>query len=189
MAQSNVMADEPSLPRLPAVSWSEETQSFSNNPKKRVRARRSSGASVFNSSDPAVFSSDDDPALDNYIEGRKKRKYVGTWFHQQPVASSDSAFEDIHSRPLPKTRRTFKRQLDSGVWMGSDGTDEGFDDMQLPMQPKLPELTVVRPAVAPKPAISVAERHAREAIQECLDDGKETVDLRYVGQCMARWTC
>lgn len=172
------MAEELSLPRLPAVSWNKETQTFSNNPKKRVRTRRSSAASAFNSSDPAVFSSDDDPALDNYVEGRKKRKYVGTWFRQEPVASSDSAFEDSHSRPLPKARRSFKRQLDSGVWMGSDSTDDGFEELQLPVQPKLPELA--QPAPAPRPQISSAERHARSIIQMCLDDGEETVDLRWV---------
>ncbi|KAG7138509.1 hypothetical protein HYQ45_004381 [Verticillium longisporum] len=70
------MADEPSLPRLPAISWNEHTQSFSNNPRKRGRARRSSNATPLfnNSSDPAVFSSDDDPALDNYVEGRRKKR-------------------------------------------------------------------------------------------------------------------
>jgi len=172
------MAEELSLPRLPAVSWNAETQSFSNNPKKRVRTRRSSAASAsaFNSSDPAVFSSDDDPALDNYIEGRKKRKYVGSWFRQEPVLSSDSAFEDSQPRPLPKSRRTFKRQLDSGVWMGSDSTDDGFEELQVSVQPKLPELA--QPAPPPQPVISAAERHARAMIQRCLDDGDETVDLR-----------
>jgi len=31
------MSEEPSLPRLPAVSWDEQSQTFSNNPRKRVR--------------------------------------------------------------------------------------------------------------------------------------------------------
>lgn len=169
------MAEEPSLPPLPAVSWDEHTQSFSNNPRKRVRARRSSNAGPFfaNSSDPAIFSSDDDPALDNYVEGRRKRRYVGSWFQQLPV--SDSSIDE--SRPLPKPKRTLKRQLDSGVWMGSDGTDgddDFLDELPIPTQPRLPQLQ--RPPIR-RSVISPAEQLAREKIQMCLDEGSEDVDL------------
>ncbi|KAL9947939.1 hypothetical protein D7B24_001769 [Verticillium nonalfalfae] len=174
------MADEPSLPRLPAISWNEHTQSFSNNPRKRGRARRSSNATPLfnNSSDPAVFSSDDDPALDNYVEGRRKKRYVGTWFQQQPA--SDSSFEVEESRPLPKPKRTLKRQLDSGVWMGSDSTDgeEMLEELSLPLQPKLPQLN--RTPIQ-RPTLSAAERLAREKIQKCLDEGDEDVDLSMMG--------
>ncbi|KAL2757680.1 hypothetical protein ACRALDRAFT_1079810 [Sodiomyces alcalophilus JCM 7366] len=178
------MAEEPSLPPLPAVSWNEDTQSFSNNPRKRVRARRSSNAGLLfgNSSDPAIFSSDDDPALDNYVEGRRKRRYIGSWFQQQPVSDSsmpDSSTEE--SRPLPKPKRTLRRQLDSGVWMGSDSTDgdDDFMDMlQIPAQPRLPQLQ--RPPIR-RPVISPAEQLARERIQMCLDEGSEDVDLSSMG--------
>ncbi|KAG7146203.1 hypothetical protein HYQ46_005001 [Verticillium longisporum] len=170
------MADEPSLPRLPAISWNEHTQSFSNNPRKRGRARRSSNATPLfnNSSDPAVFSSDDDPALDNYVEGRRKKRYIGTWFQQQPA--SDSSFEVEESRPLPKPKRTLKRQLDSGVWMGSDSTDgeEMLEELSLPLQPKLLQLNQTP---IQRPALSATERLAREKIQKCLDEGDEDVDL------------
>ncbi|KAM0283503.1 hypothetical protein ACHAQH_002454 [Verticillium albo-atrum] len=172
------MSDEPSLPRLPAISWDEHTQSFSNNPRKRGRARRSSNAAPLfnNSSDPAVFSSDDDPALDNYVEGRRKKRYIGTWFQQQPA--SDSSFEE--SRPLPKPKRALKRQLDSGVWMGSDSTDgdEMLEELSLPLQPKLPQL-IQTPFQ--RPTLSGAERIAREKIQKCLDEGEEDVDLSMMG--------
>ncbi|KAL6865586.1 hypothetical protein ACO1O0_001680 [Amphichorda felina] len=164
-------SEEPSLPRLPAVSWDEHSQSFSNNPKKRGRfPPRQSGASIlsFNSSDPAVFSSDDDPALDNYVEGRRKKRYVGSWFQQQP-ASSDSAFGE--PVPQPKTKRTLARQLDSGVFLGSDGTE--CDDMlELEIPPRLPQL---ERAVAPR--MSESECLLQERIQLCLENGDETIDF------------
>ncbi|KAM0323130.1 hypothetical protein ACHAQA_008980 [Verticillium albo-atrum] len=172
------MSDELSLPRLPAISWDEHTQSFSNNPKKRGRARRSSSAGPLfnNSSDPAVFSSDDDPALDNYVEGRRKKRYIGTWYQQQPA--SDSSFEE--SRPLPKPKRTLRRQLDSGVWMGSDSTDgdEMLEELNLPLQSKLPQLNR---APVQRPTLSASERLARNKIQRCLDEGDEDVDLSMMG--------
>lgn len=170
-------SDEPSLPCLPGVSWDEQTQSFSNNPKKRSRMpRRQSGASIisFNSSDPAVFSSDDDPALDNYVEGRRKKRYVGTWFQQQP-ASSDSTFSEAVAQP--KAKRTLARQFDSGVFLGSDGTDcEDVMELEMPTRPKLPQLD--RAVV---PHVSESERRLRERIQECLDDGNETIDYWSMG--------
>ncbi|KAH6686908.1 hypothetical protein F5X68DRAFT_232234 [Plectosphaerella plurivora] len=180
------MDEEPRLPRLPiGVKWT-ESQGIIRDPNFRKRGRRDSNESLrrkLESSDPAIFSSDDDPAIDNYAHGaRRKRRYVGSWFHQQPLpSSSDSAFEEpITSKPLPKTRRTFKRQLDSGVWLGSDSTDDGFDALQIPKKAKLP-VAVQQPVAAPKPVISELEREAQRIIQLCLDEGNETVDLSAMG--------
>lgn len=167
------MADEPSLPCLPAVSWDEQTQSFSNNPRKRGRTpRRPSAASFNNSSDPAVFSSDDDPAIDNYVEGRKKKRYVGSWFQQQP-ASSDPV-------EIPKGKRKLTREFDSGVFLGSDDTDGDLDiDVQdlprfhIPARPKLPQLDVATARVT----VSEAERQLQVKIRESLDNGTETIDF------------
>jgi hypothetical protein len=164
-----VMAsDEPSLPGLPGVSWDEQSQTFSNNPRKRRQAQQSNLA--YNSSDPAVFSSDDDPALDNYVEGRRKRRYVGTWYQQDP-ASSDSGFGEPSARPATKTKRTLARQLDSGVFLGSDSTDS--DDLmecpEVPSRPRLAQLVV--------PRISDAEQLLRTKIRSCMDSGEETIDF------------
>ncbi|ROT35434.1 hypothetical protein SODALDRAFT_248764, partial [Sodiomyces alkalinus F11] len=168
------MSDEPSLPPLPAVSWDETTQSFSNSPRKRTRARLSSNAwpLLANSSDPAIFSSDDDPGLDNYVEGRRKRRYVGSWFQKLPA--SPPSF--VETRPLPKPKRTLTRQLDSGVWMGSDGTDSDdfLDDLAIATQPKLPQWQ--RPPRR-QPVILPVEGFIRRRIQDCLHQGKEDVDL------------
>ncbi|KFH47462.1 Plant intracellular Ras-group-related LRR protein-like protein [Hapsidospora chrysogenum ATCC 11550] len=166
-------SDEPSLPRLPAVSWDEQTQSFSNNPRKRGRMPRRASTVSFNSSDPAVFSSDDDPALDNYVEGRRKKRYVGTWFQQQPAGSSDSTFSEAAMQP--KAKRTLARQFDSGVFLGSDGTDDDdMLDLDIPTRPKLPQLDR---AAAVVPRVSESERRLREKIEQCLENGDETIDF------------
>ncbi|KAL7800144.1 hypothetical protein V8C37DRAFT_364259 [Trichoderma ceciliae] len=173
------MSEEPSLPRLPAVSWDEQSQSFSNNPRKRARNYRVGNASPlsFNSSDPAVFSSDDDPGLDNYVEGRQKKRYVGSWF-QQHLESSDSTFGDAPSRLPPQTKRTLKRDFDSGVFLGSDATDgeDLMEGLEAPITPRLPQLE--KRAV---PRLSQAEMVARRKIQDCLDQGIESVDLWSMG--------
>ncbi|KAG5943888.1 hypothetical protein E4U53_006992 [Claviceps sorghi] len=169
------MAEEPSLPRLPAVSWNEHSQTFSNNPRKRVR-HPGSGAS-YNSSDPAVFSSDDDPGLDNYVEGRKKKRYVGTWFQQHPT-SSDSTFSETVTLPQPKRERKLVRQFDSGVYLGSDGSDDlSSEELELPARSRLPQLDQ-RPSV---PTLSRAELLARDKIRLCLEKGDETVDFWSMG--------
>jgi hypothetical protein len=169
-------SEELSLPRLPAVSWDEQSQTFSNNPRKRVRnaASKHAPSSAFNnSSDPAIFSSDDDPALDNYVEGRRKKRYIGSWFQQHPT-SSDSTFSEIH---VPKQRRPWTRQADSGVFLGSDGNES--DDMLEPVleepKPRLPQLdlTVRR--------VSRAEQVARDKVRACLEAGEETVDFWSMG--------
>ncbi|KAG5937084.1 hypothetical protein E4U59_004618 [Claviceps monticola] len=179
------MAEEPTLPRLLAVSWNEQSQSFSTQPRKRARHPRSGG--LYNSSDPAVFSSDDDPGLDNYVKGRRKKRYVGTWFQQQPT-SSDSTFSDCSTLRQPKRERKLVRQVDSGVYLGPEGSDgvdgfQGSDDLvpeelELPVQSALPSRWEKRPAM---PVLSKAELLAREKVQACLEQGNETIDLWSMG--------
>ena len=171
------MAEEPTLPRLPAVSWHSGTQTFGNTRKRLRGDGASTGSPLFsNSSDPAVFSSDDDPNLENYTEGRhRKKRYVGSWFQQHP-ASGDSAFSE-EARAKPKGRRTFQRQIDSGVWMGSDAStdlDDAVVEMGQPVSSRLPQLNVAVPAVQP---LSPAEKEARRVITRSVDEGVEDVDL------------
>ncbi|KAL7934224.1 hypothetical protein V8C35DRAFT_321963 [Trichoderma chlorosporum] len=175
------MSEEPSLPRLPAVSWDEQSQSFSNQPRKRHRISSRGGNPSsplnFNSSDPAVFSSDDDPGLDNYVEGRHKRRYVGSWFQQQLESPDSASIDDVALAPV-QTKRYLKRDFDSGVFLGSDATDgEDFmDGLDIPELPRLPQL-----GTRPVPQLSQAEKEARRKIQECSDLGNETVDLMAMG--------
>ncbi len=115
------MADEPTLPRHPAVSWDVQKQTISRSGK---HGRHDDAPPLIStSSDPAVFSSDDDPALDNYAQGRRKKKlYVGAWYAQQPATAGAPSSDLSQHQPGHHSKRTLERQLDSGVWMGSDGT-------------------------------------------------------------------
>ncbi|KAI9167556.1 Glucose-repressible alcohol dehydrogenase transcriptional effector [Paramyrothecium foliicola] len=171
------MSEEPSLPRLPAVSWDDQPQNFLSGSRKRGRAQRflDDNAQNFNSSDPAVFSSDDDPGLDNYVEGRRKKRYIGSWFQQHP-ASSDSAFGD--GIPKPKPKRKLARQVDSGVFLGSDGaeSEDMLEVLEVPVRARLPQLE--RP---PIPRMSSIELALQKKISKCLEDGSETVDFWSMG--------
>ena len=174
------MADEPTLPQLPAVSWDERTQSIStSSTRKRARLDQSAAPPMFaTSSDPAFFSSDDDPAVENYTPARRKKRLVGSWYEQQPVPSSDSCFGD-DVIPQPKPNRKFARHFDSGVYMTEAGDEPpGDDDLsnhasaQYPPTARLPQL---RRRAAPK--VTDAEATMRRVIQQCIDEGVEVVDI------------
>ncbi|KAI1103234.1 hypothetical protein F4804DRAFT_237928 [Jackrogersella minutella] len=173
------MDEEPTLPKLPAVSWDSETQTF-NNTRKRARDQPFAPPAFSYSSDPAIFSSDDDPNVENYTEGRhRKKRYIGSWFQQHPT-SSDSTFSEL-PRPLPKSKRTLKRQFDSGVWMGSDNSVDTEDDTILDIKDSAePKPSKLRHAL-PISTISSSEIAAREVIQRAIDYGAPTVDLSGLG--------
>jgi hypothetical protein len=153
------MDDEPTLPRL---SWNPLSETFSNQaPRKRVRLHDSPPPL---SSDPAIFSSDDDPSADNYVPGRRKKQYRGPWFKQE---SCDEYMED--TPPNEKRPRAFKRQMDSGVWMGSDGTDSDLGDLPAPSASQSFSYRGSQQAVQ----LSPVDEH----IHECLEYGNEAVDL------------
>ncbi|KAK4219024.1 CCR4-NOT transcription complex subunit 6-like-B [Rhypophila decipiens] len=172
------MAEEPSLPTLPPPLPRTEG-------RKRGRGADGppSGLSS-NSSDPAIFSSDDDPALDNYVHGRRKKRYVGTWYDQHPVSSdsADSALGEDMGPRLPKLpKRKFRRQADSGVYLGLEGstdTDDGFElepcAAKLPLPPRNPQ-PVVRKTISPE------EEKLRGIVQHCVEEGTEAVDLADLG--------
>ena len=80
------------------------------------------------SSDPPLFSSDDVPdSSENYLGCRNKRRYRGTWW-------GDKATPVVQDNV--RTKRKFKRAIDSGVWMGSDDSRTD-DDVELEMEASL----------------------------------------------------
>lgn len=166
---------------LPPLPPPEARLDASQPGKKRGRPWRRNSLLPASSSDPAVFSSDDDPALDNYIPGRRKRRYVGTWFNQNP-ASSDSAFGD-DVQPTPRRApRQFTRQLDSGIWMSLDGNDDNDNnDIEIELAvSRLPQPhhSPPRPSQnSKKPTMSAAEAYAKRVIERCISDGDETIDI------------
>lgn len=177
------MADEPTLPQLPSGNTIDPFPADSR-PHKRVRLHSTSPPV---SSDPPLFSSDDDPSADNYSRPhrRQKRKFRGPWFSQQPEVAGPE-----------KSKRTFKRQFDSAVWLGSDGTDVDSD-----IEPLTRPHVFHNPAVSQQHAIAIRssvinaranqtlrgnplpEELAQKEIEYCLENSKEDVDLSYVCNC------
>ncbi|KAL8722081.1 MAG: hypothetical protein Q9225_001368 [Loekoesia sp. 1 TL-2023] len=95
---------------LPTVSPSSDLPPF---PPPYSRKRDLDDEGIGNSSDTPLFSSDDLPASsENYFEHRNKRQRKRTWWDHfkpeyQPVIRT-------------KSKREFKRNVDSAVWMESD---------------------------------------------------------------------
>ncbi|KAL2065564.1 hypothetical protein VTL71DRAFT_3234 [Oculimacula yallundae] len=154
---------------LPRLNWDPSTESFSKGiPRKRVRS------SPPVSSDP-IFSGDEDPSADNYTQERRKRKYRGPWYRQRPEPDPGSGSQElIESEDSKRRKRPFERQFDSGVFMGSDGTDlgEGMEEASFGNVSALP----VRQSLVEKETLS-PEDIARKHIELCLEDGNEIIDL------------
>jgi hypothetical protein len=172
------MDEEPTLPQLPAVTWDEQTRRFNGS---RKRTREVDAAALFaNSSDPAVFSSDDDPALDNYVQGRRKRKkrYLGSWFAQHPTSSDSTFGDEPAARKVPKITRKLERQLDSGVWLSVEDT-EATGELTEPLLPATDKIPITKRTFQRVPSLAVgeAESCARRLIRQCIEDGREDVDL------------
>ncbi|TVY37418.1 Glucose-repressible alcohol dehydrogenase transcriptional effector [Lachnellula subtilissima] len=130
------------------------------------------------SSDPAIFSSDDDPSADNYTQERRKKKYRGPWYQQQLASDSGSLDQNENDQNMKGTRtRTFERQYDSGIFMGSDGTDidEVMENLSTTRAPAL-SLRLSRPAQTDR-RIPSPEELARGQIDSCLEEGEESIDL------------
>lgn len=105
----------PSLPRFRSMSPHEL---FCNR-------KRDLDEGIGNSSDTPLFSSDDLPAsAEDYLAHRTKRQRKGPWW--------EHCSQGEPSIPRHKSKREFKRNMDSGVWMGSDsGVEEDSDLLDL----------------------------------------------------------
>lgn len=154
------MDEELTLPRLAVDS---PNPFLPSSFRKRVRL---SSPDVSLSSDPPLFSSDgsdDDPSADNYTNGKRKKNFRrGPWYDQGKI-------EDV----TEQSKRKLSRQKDSGVYMGSDGTD--IDDVE----PKLKEtarLKFQKMAARVAPNTSWEERAERK-IEFFLDTGNDEIDL------------
>jgi len=172
------MAEEPSLPQLPApvFPW-DQRQSLVTNGKKRVRLHGTTEPPPpLTSSDPALFSSDDDPSLENYNGGRKKRRLKGSWYEQQPASSDPMVGEDVLATH-PRPNRKFARHFDSGIWMAEgnevqeDGDDVPAHSSTFPPPSKRAQF---RRQLS---QFSTAEKIARERIRACVELGEDAIDL------------
>ena len=142
--------------------------------------------SVFysNSSDPPLFSSDDASAsIDDYARPRPKRLHTGSWWSSSWQAAPPSQFT-----PGPK-QREFKRNYDSGVWMGSDtsendlevsGDTETIGGTLNHAETTIPaELNALNKARRPVQSLALTpqQKEASAIVQQCVESGQESVDL------------
>lgn len=79
--------------------------------------------SLHTSSDPALFSSDEDQDVENYSPGRlrKKKRYAGTWWGDKLSKLRYESTESGSESSIRKAKkRKFTRNMDSGIFMCSD---------------------------------------------------------------------
>ncbi|KAG9240767.1 hypothetical protein BJ878DRAFT_429576 [Calycina marina] len=171
--------DEDSLP-LPKLAWDASPDSSSHG-RSRKRAKLTP---PLPSSDLPLFSSDDDPNLENYIGGRRKKQSRGTWYDHQPAAESPLRSSDKIGNHVSDAKRAFKRQYDSGVFLGSDGTevDEGLEEFQQSVYANLPLRQWNSSQNSSQNSIIVKRQDTPEAwakreIERCLEEGIEVIDL------------
>ncbi|KAK2767385.1 hypothetical protein FQN54_003541 [Arachnomyces sp. PD_36] len=141
------------------------------------------------SSDPPVFSSDDLPSasVENYRQGgagagpaKRKRMYRGTWWGEVV-------------NPKRKRVELKRKDLDSGVYMNSDddvavdnraasdASGIGVMNREPPTRPQHPLSRDFVTAVPRAVVESVPKSHqqAQRHVNQCVEEGKETVDLDY----------
>ncbi|KAL2355102.1 hypothetical protein BJ546DRAFT_1060905 [Cryomyces antarcticus] len=134
--------------------------------KKRNHAYTFDDANT--SSDP-IFSDDAADAIEDYTGGRPRKYYRGSWWSHDVAARAEGGRVAVAD---------FARNGDSGVWMGSDSTDDGLGDGSgLPTRRALlsPRACPRAREVAAKPL--TAEDHARHEIERCVELNEEVVDL------------
>lgn len=86
-----------------------------------ARKKRERDEWLASSSDVPLFSSDDllASSSDLYLnEHRRKRRHRGAWYQEQQVP----IYPTTHGSPprKPRSKGPFRRNMDSGVWLGSD---------------------------------------------------------------------
>ncbi|KAI9857680.1 MAG: hypothetical protein M1813_008100 [Trichoglossum hirsutum] len=180
------MSTEPTLP--PLLPPTSSTNSFSRPPRKRTYKRTYSPST---SSDPPLFSSDDHlfSGAENYTdEGRQRKKvFRGAWWDRSCGDNVERVGE----------RRTLRRVMDSGVWMGSEGTEgegeeedvggesyngveEGVDGKSVHDEGVVEDpvgKTRVVPVVVPVMVLDGPLTEAERIVQRCLEEGNERVNL------------
>lgn len=126
------------------------------------------------SSDGPIFSSDPpDPSVDEYFQPRRKRQYRGTWW-------GETTRQDVPTEPpQQRAKNGFSRNMDSGIWMGSDVTDEGHRSDDTAPDLELPQEDVGRHAV-PRNATQPSSPRIPRGF---FNSGKSISRLNLVGQC------
>ncbi|POS85982.1 hypothetical protein EPUL_001912 [Erysiphe pulchra] len=125
------------------------------------------------SSDPIFSSEDEDPSSENYIQERNKKKLRGPWFCHRSRSSFDL---NVGGGKSKETRRAFKRNFDSGIFMGSDNSDDEC------LEPSMLSSSTKLSTTSRTPFITTSiENFVIQKIQECLEEGNEIIDLSSQG--------
>ncbi|KAL8862229.1 MAG: hypothetical protein Q9178_001236 [Gyalolechia marmorata] len=159
-----------------------------------IQKRTLEDESTGDSSDTPLFSSDDHPAsADNYLQHHSKRQRRGPWWGHQ--------FERQEPMIRNRSKRQFMRNLDSGVWMGSDAElEDGGEGLVKDDQSQPETLSTLASTLVEDPgtfdgpvfpywdvqpvstkAFWRAQEAAAEHISTCVDHGTEIVDLSDFG--------
>lgn len=132
------------------------------------------------SSDPPTFSSDDGPdaSIDDYAAPRKRRQHRGPWW--------DAAGRRRRGERPRKTKKGgLVRNVDSGVWLPSDGSFESVESGgEGPVGEEEAVVAVDQPdglgsdeGRAAVNATSSSEAEARRRIALACEEGNERIDL------------
>ena len=144
-----LLRSSPPPPPPPPTFSTSPSLSYNHSSRKRQNYHLLETEDALPSSDPAYFSSDDiaNACAENYTVERKKRRYRGSWWEHHHQYHHDHALARVHheivtgdgeisvkkqqqQQQQPKSKG-FSRNFDSGVWMGSDDSEEQFDDRGL----------------------------------------------------------
>ncbi|EME39447.1 hypothetical protein DOTSEDRAFT_179997 [Dothistroma septosporum NZE10] len=128
------------------------------------------------SSDP-LFSEDPSDAEDlaSYDRPKRKRMVRGPWYSVGKKGSQRALRQSMAKDAF--------RTVDSGVWMGSDQTDESTDSVLSSQKwTRKPAGQDGMDMVEEKPVVlGGAEQMANGIVQACVEAGKEIVDLSELG--------
>ena len=199
-----IIAADPELPPLSDFHYGPTMGS--------ILRKRNRGSSLHeNSSDPPLFSSDDlSASVENYTAHRAKRVYQGPWWSEAPERHA------VVANDKTSTKRTFQRNFDSGVWMGSDDsqseldTQDPSDELTLASDDNLPLLLSQSQLSAPfhgtqleitnssimlgsGAALNFGRSHSRQQeainrVQRYVDEGLESVDLADLNLGEIQWS-
>ncbi|KAI5358974.1 putative SANT/Myb domain, leucine-rich repeat domain superfamily [Septoria linicola] len=165
--------DVPSSPPLLPTTSSSSSLPWITATRKRQLSEYDSHLS----SDPLF--SDDTPGNEDateYQRPKRKRMIKGPWWELGRKVPHD---------PTTPKQKDYARNVDSGVWMGSDGSEGSFEGIPL-HQDRLSRLNLhdrPRSVQTPRAAAQrpTPQAMAAEIVNRCVEDGVQRVDLSELG--------
>lgn len=172
------------MPKLPASTGTVKG-------RKRAFQLNTTFTEPVYSSDLGVFSSDDDPGLDNYAHGRHKRRYHGAWYDHSHVKSQtvDEDTDQVTPRKAIRNDVYSTPNDHSSVPPSSGSTWTTWSHTSPPSSQKttsLPAWAQMSPSSSQRAALPIPATISKQItriqdviqqIDDCIDNGKDTIDL------------